>query len=341
MILFAIIRSCNGSSVIYKKADGEKYNSYWQVINEVAFDSDGKKTMSEDIELKIYNTPHEGQNGYFDYYNSWNEPDFVKIDGGSVKAWWGRTLSNVFPDGRYVTTKTQGMGGGLVELWYNIYNADGTLKSTGPTGYSYSSSSAFSSKNMVCWAMNNSKFVVALADIGETFLVEYYRIASVEENESGEVISKVELGEKTITPPETSDTEVVQSKIDFGASDIPLGYTIKDNVINNDKLEYSLREQVNSIRLNDIVVIKDEGYKSGEQNTGVTLEEYSFYDDSFGASSVRLYTNGQYFRWYCNNTEDLIPGTYPKAILIGDKTLYVTFKVIEPPSNEGTTTVMF
>ena len=250
-------------------------------------------------------------------------------------------MSNVFPDGRYVTAETNGMGGGLVELWYNIYNSDGSLKSTGPTGYSYSSSSAFSNKDLVCWAMNNTKFVVALADIGETFLVEYYRIASVDETEEGEVVSKVELGEKTITPPETSDTEVVQSKIDFGASDIPLGYTIKDNVIDSDKLEFSLKEQVNTIRLNDIVILKDEGYKNGEQNTGVTLEEYIYYDDSFGNSPIVLYSNGQYFRWYCNNTEDLETGTYPRVISIGDRTIYVTFKIIDPPGSDGTTMVVF
>ena len=71
------------------------------------------------------------------------------------------------------------------------------------------------------------------------------------------------------------------------------------------------------------------------------LNSYATYDYTFGDSYVRLYTNGQYFRWYCNNPENLIPGTYSKEIEIGDKTIYVTFRVVQPPTNEGSTTVVF
>ena len=98
---------------------------------------------------------------------------------------------------------------------------------------------------------------------------------------------------------------------------------------------------MNTIRLNDIVVLTKEGYQSGEQNTGVTLSSYSNFDYSFGSTYIRLYTNGQYFRWYCYYPEDLTPGTYSKALTIGDKTVYVTFKIVDPPTNEGSTTVVF
>lgn len=52
-------------------------------------------------------------------------------------------------------------------------------------------------------------------------------------------------------------------------------------------------------------------------------------------------TNGQYFRWYCNSPQKLTSGTYTKEFQVGDKTLYVTFKVIKPPTNDGSTTVVF
>lgn len=338
---FAVIRSYNGTSTIYKKDSTNNTYYYWQVINEVSFDSSGNKTLGDDVELRIQSTAHDGQNGYFSSYSTWNASSFTTISTASVKSWWGRTLNNVFPDGRYVTSSWMGMGSGLYELWYNIYNADGTLRATGPSGYSGYFGSVFNTYDLIAWAVNDSKFIVCLGDIGNSFLKEYYRVAVVEETDTGEIVSKVELGEKTITPPNTSDTEVVQSTIDFGSSELPLGYNIKDNVIDSGKLDALLRDQVNSVRLNDIVILAKEGYQSGEQNTGVTLSSYSSYDYSFGSSYVRLYTNGQYFRWYCYYPEDLTPGTYSKTLVIGDKTIYVTFKIVQPPTNEGSTTVVF
>ena len=222
-----------------------------------------------------------------------------------------------------------------------MYNADGTLRATSPTGYTTTASSALDTQQLVVWAVKDTKFVFSVKEIETGTVKEYYRVAVVEESGDGEVSGKVELGEKNINPPADSDTEVIQSTIDFGSSELPLGYNIKDNVVDSDKLDVMLREQVNSIRLNDIVILVKQGYQSGEQNTGVTLDSYSEYDYSFGASAVRLYTNGQYFRWYCNYPEDLAPGIYSKAIPIGDKTVYVTFKVIEPPKNNGVTTVVF
>ena len=337
---FSVIRSYNGTSTIYKQDPTNNSYYYWQVINEVTFDSSGNKTLGADVELRIQSSAHTGQVGYFTSYSSFTS-GFSTLSYCSVKAWFGRTLTNKFPDGRYVTASWMGVGSGIYELWYNIYNADGTLRATGPSGYSGYFGSVFDTYDLITYAVNDSKFLVCLGDIGNSFLKEYYRYAVVEETDTGEIVSKVELGEKTITPPSTSDTEVVQNKIDFGSQDLPLGYNIKDNVIDSGKLDAILREQVNSIRLNDIVVLKKEGYQSGEQNTGVTLSEYSSYDYSFGSAYIRLYTNGQYFRWYCYYPEDLTPGTYSKTLTIGDKTVYVTFKIVDPPTNEGSTTVVF
>lgn len=338
---YSIIRSYNGSNYIYKQdpADGVSY--YWQVINEITIDANGNKSIGADIELKIQDSAHEGQNGFFTSYNKFNSPNFTSVSTSGIKDWWGKSLTKYFPDGRYVAASWTSMGSGLYELWYNIYNKDGTLRATGPSGYSGYFSSASSTYKLIAWAINDSKFIVCLGDINNSFLKEYYRVAVVEESNTGEVVSKVEVGEKNIIPPNDSDTEVVQSKIDFGVADLPLGYNIKDNVIDSGKLDALLRDQVNSVRLNDIVILAKDGYQSGEQNTGTTLNTYSEYDYSLGSSYVRLYTNGQYFRWYCNNPEELSPGTYSKTITIGDKTIYVTFKVVQPPTNEGSTMVVF
>ena len=338
---FSVIRSYNGSSTIYKKDTTNNNYYYWQAINEISFDVNGNKTITDDLELRIQSSPHTGQNGYFSSYSTWNNSSFTAISSNSVKSWWGRTLNNVFPDGRYVTASWTGVGSGISELWYNIYNADKTMRATGPTGYSGYFGSSFDRPDLIAWAVNNSKFIVCLGEIGNSFLKEYYRVAVVTETDTGEIVSSVELGEKNIIPPTDADTEIVQSTIDFGASDLPIGYNIKDNVIDSGKLDAILRDQVNSIRLNDIVILAKEGYQSGSQNTGVTLGSYSTYDYSFGSTYVRLYTNGQYFRWYCYYPENLTPGTYTKSIAAGDKTVYVTIKVICPPSNEGSTTVVF
>ena len=338
---FSVIRSYNGSSTIYKKDTTNNNYYYWQAINEISFDVNGNKTITDDLELRIQSSPHTGQNGYFSSYSTWNNSSFTAISSNSVKSWWGRTLNNVFPDGRYVTASWTGVGSGISELWYNIYNADKTMRATGPTGYSGYFGSSFDRPDLIAWAVNNSKFIVCLGEIGNSFLKEYYRVAVVTETDTGEIVSSVELGEKNIIPPTDADKEIVQSTIDFGASDLPIGYNIKDNVIDSGKLDAILRDQVNSIRLNDIVILAKEGYQSGSQNTGVTLGSYSTYDYSFGSTYVRMYTNGQYFRWYCYYPENLTPGTYTKSIAVGDKTVYVTIKVICPPSNEGSTTVVF
>lgn len=339
----AIVRSCNGNSYIYEKDASDNQYYYWQAINEIGFDNSGQIVLSDDIKLKIQGSAAPGQNGYFSSIRDWQASSFKTSTPATVKSWWGknRCLTNTFPDGRYVTATWAGMGGGLAELWYNVYNKDGTLRATGPTGYSAQFGSSFDRYELLAFAVNNSKFVVCLADIGKSFLEEYYRVAVVQESDTGEITSKVQLGEKNITPPDTSDTEIVQPKIDFGKEELPIGYNIKDNVIDSGKLESELREQVNAIRLNDIVILAENKFQSGSQNTGVTLGTFSKYEYSMGSIYVRLYTNGQYFRWYCNSPQKLTPGTYTKEFQVGDKTLYVTFKVIKPPTNDGSTTVVF
>ena len=339
---FAITRSRNKSSTIYKENPATGSFCYWQIVNELVFDADGNVTLSEDIELPIRSYANSGQNGFFSDYKTWNSGTFTAISYSRTTDWMDIGFDNTFPDGRKVTATLEGMGGGLYELWYSIYNKDGTLRSTGPTGFSDQFSTGIGGRpDMYAYAVNNSKFVVCLGLINNDFIAEYYRVAVVSEGDTGEVMSKVKLGEKNITPPDDSDTEVVQNKIDFGSNDLPLGYNIKDNVIDTGKLDAILREQVNSIRLNDIVILAKEGYQDGEQNTGVTLSDFSEYEYSFGSAFVRLYTNGQYFRWYCQNPEELEAGVYEKSFKIGDKTLYVTFKVVSPPTSEGSTMVVF
>ena len=53
------------------------------------------------------------------------------------------------------------------------------------------------------------------------------------------------------------------------------------------------------------------------------------------------YRNNTIAQRICYYPEDLTPGTYSKTLAIGDKTIYVTFKVVQPPTNEGSTTVVF
>ena len=274
-------------------------------------------------------------------YTLYKEGFSSNVSLSTNSAWTGKKLSNVFPDGRYVEDSWSTAGDYIFEFWYEIYNADGTLKSTGASGYAGSYSSSFSTPNLITWAINNTKFIVCTNDISNTFLKEYYRASVVSETDTGEIESKASIGEKKIVPPSTSDTEAVQTTVDFSKTDLPIGYKIKNNAIGSGKLDATLRSQINSIRLNDIVIVAKEGYQSGEQNTGVTLSSYNVSDNSLGNEAVTMYTNGQYFRWYCNYPEDLTEGTYSKAITVGDKTLYVTFKVVAPPTNDGTNTVVF
>lgn len=338
----AIYRSYNGSNTIRERDPETNQYCYWQVINEINFNKNGKYKLTDDLKLKIELTATPEMNGYYSRYNYWNKPDFQELSGIKAGSWWGinRTLTNIFPDGRYVKSEWESLGGSVSEIWYYIYNKDSTLRACGPTGYSAGTSSD-DAQGLIAYAINNSKFIVTYESIGRLFAREYYRVAVVQESDDGEITGKTQLGEKNITPPDTSDTEIIQPKIDFGQNDLPIGYNIKDNVIDTDKLEADLREQVNAIRLNDIVIVANDEYQSGGQNTGVTLGTFSQYDRSMGNGGLKLYSNGQYFRWYSTNPQNLREGTYNKSYTIGDKTVYVTFKIINPPSNDGSTTVVF
>lgn len=337
----AVYRSYNGNVIIRERDETNEYY-YWQVINEINITQKGKTELSNDLKLKIEYTPAEEMNGYYSRYDRWNAPDFPELSEIKTKEWWGinRMLTNVFPDGRYVEGSWESLGGSVSEIWYNIYNKDSTLRACGPSGYSEGISSE-DGQELITYAINNSKFLVTYESIGRRFVREYYRVAVVQESDTGEITGKTQLGEKNITPPDTSDTEIIQPKIDFGQNDLPIGYNIKDNVIDTDKLEADLREQVNAIRLNDIVIVANDEYQSGGQNTGVALGTFSQYDRSMGNGGLKLYSNGQYFRWYSTNPQNLREGTYNKSYTIGDKTVYVTFKIINPPSNDGSTTVVF
>ena len=274
-------------------------------------------------------------NGYTVYVDSFASnvpgisPDFINQKGSS------------FPDGRRVEVYWSGMGNYLYEVWYRIYNADGTLRANGPTGYSAMFSSVFNTLALNTIAINNSKFAVYVNKIGHSFLKEYYRVAVVEETISGEIQTGGSIGNKNITPPDTTDTEPIQNVIDFTQNDLPLGFNIRNNVIDSGKLDTELRQQVNAIRLNDIVILKKSGYISGSQNTGVSLSTYSSYDYGMGSNYIRFYSNGQNFLWYCYYPESLTVGTYNKTFYIGDKTVYATIKVIAPPNNNGVTIVTF
>ncbi len=298
-------------------------------------------TKEADISLKCISGGNAGQNGFFPSYSSFTQPNFATPSYTKVSDWWGRCRSNVFPDGRYVMLSWMGMGGGLSELWYNIYNADNTLRATGPTGYSGSFASVFDTYPIAAFVVNNSKFIATLNMVERDWSKEYYRVAVVQESDTGEITGGGQLGNKNIAPPDTTDTEPVQRTIDFAQEDLPIGYNIKNNVVGSNKLDSELRQQVNTIRLNDIVIVKKSGYISGTQNTGTTLSSYSYYDYSFGSDYIRIYSNGQNFLWYCYNPQSLTVGTYSKTYYIGDKTVYVTVKVIAPPANTGTTSVTF
>lgn len=336
-----IIRNKNSSSYLYWKDSAGTYQ-YWQNLNYIYFDSAGTMVKDTDISLPVIYGGNSGQNGYYYSYSTFNAPNFSNLSVSAVNSWWGRCRSNVFPDGRYVVASWTGMGNSMYEIWYTIYNADGSVRATGPTGYSTTSSSVFDTMELIAFAVNNSKFLVSINEVDRDWSKEYYRIAVAEEtNGTGEVTGGGSIGTKNIKPPDTADTEPIQNSIDFAQNDLPLGYNIKDNVIDGGKLDSSLRQQVNTIRLNDIVILKKSGYISGVQNTGISLSTYSNYDYSMGSSYIRMYSNGQNYQWYCYYPEQLYVGIYDKTFYVGDKTVYVTIKVIAPPTNSGSTTVVF
>jgi hypothetical protein len=335
-----VIRNRNGSAYL-RWPNENGVNQYWQNLNYIYFNSTGTMIKEDDVSLNIVSGGNDGQNGFYFGYSTFNAPDFTSLSTAPTKSWWGRMKSNVFPDGRIVTASWMAMGSNLYELWYNILSPDGTLCATGPTGYSTAFGSVFNTTSLITFAVNNSKFVVSLNDVGRDWSREYYRVIVAEEVDSGEVISGGSIGTKNITPPDTADTLPVQDSIDFEQDNLPLGYNIRNNVIGSEKLDAKLKQQVNTIRLNDIVIIRKSGYVNCSQNTGVSMSYYNNYDYSCGGTYIRFYTNGQNFQWYCYNPEILTVGTYNKTFYIDDKIIYVTVKIVEPPSANGVTTVTF
>ena len=59
------------------------------------------------------------------------------------------------------------------------------------------------------------------------------------------------------------------------------------------------------------------------------------------AVTISAFIRTENLQWYCYYPETLTVGTYDKTFYIGDKTVYVTIKVIAAPTNNGTTTVVF
>lgn len=249
--------------------------------------------------------------------------------------------SSTFPDGRRVEVYWVSMGNYLYEVWYRCYNPDGTLRANGPTGYTAAFSSSFNTYSLMAIAINNSKFMICVNKVGHSFMKEYFRVALVEETITGEIQTGGRIGTKNIVTPSNADTTPVESSIDFAQDNLPLGFTIKDNAVTEKKLDTPLKQQINAVRLNDIVILKKSGYASGTQNTGIPLTYFSLYDYGLGSTYIRFYTNGSNFLWYCYYPESLTPGTYNKSFTAGDKTIYVTVKVVEPPDSSGVTTVVF
>lgn len=252
--------------------------------------------------------------------------------------WFEKEKTKFFPDGRYVTAEWS-IGASDQELYFSTYKQDGTVLSTTRSGWIRNS---YEETDIFCYPVSNTKLIIALGRMQNRYYYEYYRVAVVNETETGEISGLGGgNGKKNLTPPAISDTEPVEQSIDFDKTNLPIGFNIKENIVGDNKLSPELREQINAIRLNDIVILKKEGYASGTQNAGISLKSFSQYDYSMGNTGVYVYTNGQNFNWYCTEPERLAEGVYNQTYYIGGKTVYVTFKVIQPPSNDGVTTVVF
>ena len=332
-----IIRNQNNYSYVSEYIDGKTV--YKQMLNYVNISNQGELLLDEDILLNQVTGGNTGQDGYYYSMSTFEKcSTFKSVGSTSVKEWWGRFEDNVFDDGRTVECDWRSVGG-YYEMWYTITDANGRDCAKGPTGYTARESIA--EYDCFCVAIGNSKFIAGVMDVHSNVTNEYYRASVVKENGDGNVSSSTSIGSKTLTPPKDADTVPVQSVIDFGQDNLPIGYNIRDNVISSAKLDSAVREQINAIRLNDIVIVKNTETSSGVQNSGITLAEYEGYDSAMGEEPVVIYTNGQNFCWYCNDIDSLNNGTYNRNYTIGDKVIYVTFKIVEAPDNDGITTVVF
>jgi len=275
------------------------------------------------------NTKPYGLEGYYSYNSGFYPCFYPLILGRCNSTWFGSNYSNVFSDGRTVNLSFANTSNSSSELWYTVTNRSGIVCGKGATGYSYTSGTAINAPTMNAYVVNDSKFIAYNQTYN--FLKEYYRVAIVEETTTGEIVSGGGIGTKNITPPITADTIPINPQINFAENDLPLGYNLNP----------TLKSDINTIILPDIVLVKKVGYISGVTNTGQTLDSFSNYDYGFGASYIRFYTNGSNLQWYCYNPELLTVGTYNKSFVIGSKTIYIKVKVIAPPTNNSVTAVVF
>lgn len=329
----AVVRNRDGTGGYFYHQDENNRYTYWQRINYVHLTESGA-TIESDIEVRI--GKQEGMNGWFNTGGTFTAPSWEEV--ARTQDWFGRGKNNVFPDGRsmrgsWVNNKND------QEMYIQTYDSAGTILSTTRTGWLRTN---YEDSIIYCYAVNNSKVVVALGRMENTDYYEFYRAGVLNETEDGEIGGfGGGGGTKNLTPPELSDTEPVQTSIDFNQTDLPIGFNLKDNIVEDTKLTPQLREQINAVRLNDIVILRKEGYVSGTQNAGTMLEDFSQYDYAMGNTGVYVYSNGQNFNWYCTEPERLAEGVYNQTYYIGDKAVYVTFKVVQPPANDGITTVVF
>lgn len=336
--VLTVVRNRTDSSYI-QHVDEDNHYYYWHAVCDVYFDKSGNTVLGAETEYKSDGESH-GLDGYYKNYRDFADcVNMPSLKVSRVTDWYSKYLTNVFPDGRYAEGMWVDLSETQYEMWYVIYNPDGTVNSRGPTG-SITSSVSLSETTPIAIAVNNSKMVLSVDALNKGWMRELYRSSVSEVNSYGEYVTGGSIGEKNLTPPEDTDTEPVNRSIDFNEKDLPIGYNIRDNVIGSGKLDAELRETVNSIRLNDITIVTDSGYASGSQNTGTRLDSFSR-GESMGGGRINVYTNGQKFNWYCSNTESITPGTYSKSYVVGDKRLYVTINVIEPPSADGKVTVVF
>ena len=329
-----VIRNKNGNSYINITENGTTISK--QALNYINIDRNGNFSLDSDIYLNPVSGGNPGQKGFYYSISTFVAcSTFKTLSVAKTKEWWKNGKNSTFDDGRTVEGEWYYVGN-YYELWYVVRNPDGKACALGPTGYTISSEN-----DLYFIAIGDSKFIATVRDVNSNFAREYYRVAIVNETGDGNVMPSSSIGNKTLTPPDDTDTVPVQSVIDFGEDNLPIGYNIKNNVISSEKLDSNVREQINTIRLNDIVIIKNTEMATGLQNTGTTLGNYQSYDSSMGSVPVTIYTNGQNFCWYSPEVDALRTGVYNKYYTIGDKVIYVTFKIVETPDNNGVTTVVF
>lgn len=336
--MLSSITSYADGDYIYYRDEAGTYR-YWQRINTLNFNK-GKVTASEDIDLVV--GAYDNLDGYYSSYKSFTAcSNITEASVSSILEWWPHCLDNKFSDGRYMSGHWVANEAGSYEIWYDIYSADGTKLSTGASGYSLGASSQRYCPSIRAFVMNDTKAIICLNSLDYEWMEEYYRASVVTENDEGIVEVPMPIGKKTITTPSGADTVPTDNVVDFAADDLKLGFNIKNNVIGEEKLNPELKEFVNVVRLDSIVIVAKPGSISGVQNAGVDIGAFDENDYSFGNTPIRIYTNGQNFCWYCTEPDNLEIGTYNTCYPTDDKLVYVTIKVIAPPANDAYTTVVF